>query len=147
MTRADDMVAITDLLGRYSFGADGVEPSAYAEVFTEDGAFVGRVGQPDEVRIVGREALERFSARAIGSRGGRLGRHHQSSTTFVSLTEDTAITRSYLLVTAVIGAAAPRAILTSTYEDHLVRTPAGWRIHERRALPDVTGVLGERMGR
>lgn len=145
--RTDDWLAILDLLGRYSHAADGDDPDAYAAVFTEDGAFVGRVGQPDEIRVEGRERLTRFAQRAIASRGGRRNRHHQASTTVVSLDDDTAVTRTYLMVTTVAAGREPQAVLTSIYEDHLVRTGDGWRIRERRAVPDVTGTLAERVRR
>lgn len=144
---AADRLEILDLLARYSFGADGADPADYAAVFTEDGAFHGRGGQPDEVRYEGRAALAKFATRAIAGRGDRQGRHHQSSTTFVEIGPDRAVTRSYLMTTAVRGESAPALGLTSIYEDHLVRTDDGWRIALRRALPDVTGTLAERLKR
>ena len=145
--RTGDMLAVLEVIARYSHAADGDDPDAYAAVFTVDGAFVGRVGQPDEIRVEGREKLARFAGRAIANRGGRRNRHHQASTTIVSLGDDTAETRSYLMVTTVAGGHAPVPVLTSIYEDHLVRTADGWRIRERRALPDVTGTLADRVPR
>jgi hypothetical protein len=137
---ADDAVEILDLLGRYSFAADEGTPEDYAGVFTDDGAFVGRVGQPDEIRIEGREALLRFAGaaakrKASGAAAGT--RHHHASPTIVELTATTAHVRSYLLVTL----AGTDVGLTSIYDDRLVKTPDGWRIAERRALPDVKGRL------
>jgi hypothetical protein len=136
---ADDAVEILDLLGRYSFAADEGTPEDYADVFTDDGAFVGRVGQPDEIRVAGRDALIRFATGAAKRKasGAGLGtRHHHASPTILELTDTTAHVRSYLMVT-VAGANG----LTSIYDDRLVKTPDGWRIAERRALPDVKGRL------
>ena len=139
MGSADDKVEILDLLGRYSFAADEGTPEDYADVFTPDGAFVGRVGQPDEVRIEGRDALIRFATGAAKRKASGVAagtRHHHASPTILELTATTAHVRSYLLVT-VAGANG----LTSIYDDRLVKTADGWRIAERRALPDVKGVL------
>jgi hypothetical protein len=65
---ADDKLDILDLIGRYSHGADGHEPNAYADVFTEDGIFQGRSGQPDESTIRGRNAILAFFATAYARR-------------------------------------------------------------------------------
>ena len=135
------MVEILELHGRYSFAADEGDPDDYAAVFTEDGAFVGRVGQPDEIRVAGRDALRKFATRARANREIRRTRHHQSSPVFIELDETTALTRTYLMVTVVEGGQPPALGLTSIYEDRLVKTEEGWRIKERRALPDVKGRL------
>lgn len=147
MSRVDDRLEILDLLGRYSHGADGTDPAAYAEVFTEDGVFIGRAGQPDEVCFEGRAAIERFMSAAIASRAGRQSRHHQASTRFVRLDGGGAVTRTYLLVTAILPndeSGQLRPLLSSVYEDELVRTAEGWRIAVRRTIPDVTGTLADR---
>lgn len=146
MSSADDRLDILDLLGRYSFGADGDVPTDYTAVFCEDGEFVGRTGQPDEIRVTGRDALLKFVESVVSRRhtSGVKTRHHQSSTVFVEVTPDTAVTRTYLLTTSVASQGAPNLGLTSIYEDHLVRTPGGWRIKQRRALPDVHGTLDQR---
>lgn len=147
---AEDKLAILELHGGYSFAADErLEASEYADVFTEDGAFHGRVGEPDEVRIEGRDALLRFAAglpsarspAVSGDAAGRQSRHHQSSPVFLEIGPEHAVTRTYLMATGVAGGGAPAIALTSIYEDHLVKTPDGWRIKLRRAIPDVKGNL------
>lgn len=143
MSQADDRLEIIELIGRYSFGADGMVADDYAGVFTDDGEFVGRTGQPDEIHVRGREKLLKFVGNVIARRGDRgQTRHHQSSTVFLSLTADTAVTRSYLCTSSVgPDGATPSIGLTSVYEDHLVKTPEGWRIRQRKTLPDVHGTL------
>jgi hypothetical protein len=91
-----------------------------------------------------RAALVKFSTRAIAGRGEVQNRHIQTNTMIHDQTETTAGARSYLLVMQTVGGGAPAPGLTSVYEDDLVKTAAGWRIKERRAVPDRKGVLPRR---
>lgn len=142
MSWVEDRLEILNLIAGYSHAADGNDPEAYADCFTDDGAFVGRVGMPDESRIEGREALLRFSRRAIASRvDGVQNRHVQTNTMIVDQTADQAIARTYLVVMQSVGDKAPFPALTSVYEDEIVKTDKGWRIRVRRAVPDRKGVL------
>ena len=136
---ADDKLEILDLIGRYSHGADGSEPSAYADVFTDDGVFQGRSGQPDESRIQGRTAILAFVTDVHARRGNRQTRHHQSTTMFLEITPDRAKTRTYLMTTSKGSGFTPTVGLTSIYEDDVVRTDKGWRILFRKIYPDVKG--------
>ena len=149
MSAADDRLEILDLIGRYSFAADSGTADDYAGVFTDDGEFVGRTGQPDEIHVRGREKLTKFASNVVNRRAVATAqtRHHQSSTTFLSLTADTAVTRSYLLTGQTGANGEPFLGLTSIYEDHLVKTGGGWRIEQRLTLPDVKGVLDEKRSR
>jgi len=135
----EDKLEILDLIGRYSHGADGTIASDYADVFTDDGVFQGRTGQPDESQYRGREQILAFVASVHARRGNRQGRHHQSATIFLELTPDRAMTRTYLMTTAVAPGLAPQVGLTSIYEDDIVRTDKGWRIKFRKIYPDVKG--------
>lgn len=143
MSVVEDKLEILDLIARYSHAYDGDDSEAWANVFTEDGVVNGRVGQPDEIVVRGRDQLLAFHRRAVSRRGRSQTRHHQSTTMFVELTENRAVTRTYLLVTHVEEGKPPFVGLTSVYEDEIVRTPAGWRIKVRRILPDVKGVLAD----
>jgi hypothetical protein len=137
----EDRLEILDLLARYSHAADGLDPVAYADCFTDDGAFHGRVGMPDERKIAGREALIAWVGGVMRNRGDRQNRHIQTNTTFDELSETHAVTRTYLLVMQSRGEDPPVPGLTSVYRDELVKTPKGWRIKLRQALPDRKGVL------
>ena len=44
MSWLEDRLEILNLIASYSHAADRLDPEAYADCFTEDGAFVGRVG-------------------------------------------------------------------------------------------------------
>jgi hypothetical protein len=139
----EDKMEILELISRYSFAADTEGPEAFAGVFSEDGIFHGRAGQPDEIIVRGHNQLLAFAARAYQGRGTRQGRHHQSTTMFVELNGDSACTRTYLMTTNVAEGSLPLVGLTSVYEDEIVRTPEGWRIKYRKIIPDVKGILRE----
>ena len=141
MSWMEDRLEFLNLIASYSHAADGTDPQAYADCFTDDGAFVGRVGMPDESRVEGREALLRFCAAAIARRGDVQNRHIQTNTMVVEQTKTTARAKTYLLVMVSRGDQAPEPGLTSVYDDELVKTERGWRIKLRRALPDRKGVL------
>lgn len=146
MSWLEDRLEILNLVAAYSHAADGTDPEAYADCFTDDGAFVGRVGMPDESRIEGREALLKFHRAAVARRGDIQNRHIQTNTHVVSQTDETAHVRTYLLVMVSRGENPPEPGLTSVYDDELVKTAKGWRIRLRRAIPDRKGVLPRRGG-
>ena len=143
MSITEDKLEILETISRYSHGADGIVAEDYAGVFTEDGIFKGRTGQPDEIILKGHRQIKAFHNAAVAGRGSRRNRHHQSTTIFLELAGNRAVTRTYLLTTTVMEGRSPMAGLTSIYEDELVKTPDGWRIKYRQILPDVKGVLRE----
>lgn len=141
MSWVEDRLEILNLIARYSHAADDGSPEEYAACFTADGEFHGRVGMPDEVKIVGEAALLRFAGAAVARRTEVQNRHIQTNTLIVEQTERTAHAKTYLLVMQTRGANPPAPALTSVYDDQLVKTDGGWRIRIRRALPDRKGVL------
>ena len=141
MSRTEDKLEILENISRYSYGADGTQAEGYTGVFTEDGIFKGRAGQPDEIVLKGHGQLRAFHMAAVSQRGSRRNRHHQSTTIFLELTESRAITRTYLMTTTIQEGKSPLAGLTSIYEDEFIKTPEGWRIKYRQILPDVKGAL------
>jgi len=142
---ADDLAALIERHGRYSFAADvTADPADYADLFTDDGAFIGLVGRGgSEEGLRGREAILDFSRRAKGREGKNVTwftHHNQASNVILALDGDEALTRTYLLATRTAGADAPALGVASEYEDRMARTPDGWRIFERRAgrLPTLS---------
>jgi hypothetical protein len=135
----EDKLEILDLIGRYSHGADGNIPTAYADVFTDDGVFQGRSGQPDESIYRGREQILAFVTSVQARRTNIQTRHQQSTTIFLEIAGDHAKTRTYLLTTATPEGFSPRVGITSIYEDEIVRTDKGWRLKYRKIYPDVKG--------
>lgn len=138
MAGADDRVEILDVLGRASFATDGDRASELASLFVDEGVMRLRAGQPDEVWLVGREALTRYQLTTLATRGTREDRQHHSSTVFLSLDRDRAVTRSYFLNTVVIGDGEPVPVASGVFDDTFVRTAEGWRLAERHVRPDTT---------
>ena len=144
MSLLEDKLEILDLIGRYSHAADGDDPQKYADLFTDDGIFHGRAGQPDEIIVKGRESLKRFHSNVVKRRGDSRTRHHQSATIFVKISETQALTRTYLMTTTRFKDRPEVLVgLTSVYEDEMVTTSSGWRIKYRKIYPDVKGILQE----
>lgn len=144
MSLLDDKLEILDLIGRYSHAADGDDPENYANVFTDDGIFHGRAGQPDEIILEGRDKLKKFHSNAVKRRGDSQTRHHQSTTIFLEISETRALTRTYLMTTNRVKNRPEFLVgLTSVYEDEMVSTSSGWRIKYRKIYPDVKGILQE----
>jgi uncharacterized protein (TIGR02246 family) len=142
MGMTEDKLEILDLIGRYSHAADGDNPEDYANVFTPDGVFHGRAGQPDEIILKGREAIKRFMLAALARRKNTQTRHHQSTTVFLKISETQALTRTYLMTTTSFKDKPEVQVgLTSIYEDEMVATSSGWKIRYRKIYPDVKGAL------
>jgi uncharacterized protein (TIGR02246 family) len=142
MDLVEDKLEILDLIGRYSHAADGDDPEKYADVFTVDGVFHGRAGQPDEIILRGRESIKRFMLAALARRKNTQTRHHQSTTIFLAISKTQALTRTYLMTTTCYKDRPEIQVgLTSIYEDEMVATPSGWRIQYRKIYPDVKGTL------
>jgi hypothetical protein len=95
------------------------------------------------MKIEGRQGLLKWATALMRNRDGQ-NRHIQTNTVFDEQEPDRAVTRTYLLVMRTDGANAPEPGLTSVYRDEIVRTPQGWRIKLRQALPDRQGVLPAR---
>jgi hypothetical protein len=141
MDGSADKVEIIEMISRYSHGADGTVAEAYAGVFTEDGTLVARAGQPDERVLKGHGPIKVFHNAAVAGRRGVRTRHQQSTTIFLELEQNRAVTRTYLMTTSIHEARPPSTDLTSVYEDEFIRTSAGWRIQKRQIIPDVKGTL------
>lgn len=124
--RAGDRLAITRLLHRYCGMLDRMDLAMVPELFTEDC-----------VVVYGPEArMQSRGAAALASSLRRLWRfartsHHLSNIEVDFEAEDVASARSYVLAWHQEGDGGSRT-LYAHYDDRLVRTPAGWRIAERR---------------
>jgi 3-phenylpropionate/cinnamic acid dioxygenase small subunit len=141
MSWVEDRLEILDLLARYSHAVDDGAAEDYVGCFTDDGAFHGRVGMPDEIHVEGRAALLAFAESFVARRGLTQNRHIQTNTTVLEQTDTTARARTYLLVMQTRGVNPPEPGLTSVYEDQLAKTDKGWRIQLRRAIPDRKAAL------
>jgi len=115
----EDRDEILQLLYRYNHTIDSGDAEGWADTWTDDAVFdvAGNV-------TTGRDALRKFASSVHGTR-------HMVTNPLIDVAGDTAAVHAYLIVyhgmqMATIG----------TYEDQLVRTPAGWRFTKRAFTPD-----------
>jgi ketosteroid isomerase-like protein len=126
-TSSDDYAAIANMIGAYQHLVDSGDEDGYADLFTEDGAFLGmpeEVGPPDSFR--GREGLKRIPRLTMAGYGGKFRHHVGSLTVSYGETQDAAVARYYVLaVTSLQEPKIERVVLVTT---QLVRTADGWKI-------------------
>jgi uncharacterized protein (TIGR02246 family) len=117
---AEDRDEILQLMYRYNHAIDGGDAEGWAETFTDDGVFdvAGHI-------TTGRDALVKFASSVSGTR-------HMVSNSLINVNGDTAAVSAYLVV---YHGMQPATI--GSYEDELVRTPAGWRFAKRAFTPDA----------
>ena len=118
-SQTEDRDEILQLLYRYNHAIDSGDAEVWADTFTEEGS-LDAAGQ----LIAGREGLVEFARSVTGLR-------HLVANPVVDISGDVATVRAYLLV---FMGTAPAMI--GTYEDELVRTPAGWRFATRQFVVD-----------
>lgn len=121
---ADDRAAISELLAMHGHLIDAGELDRLEEVLTPDAVY--------DVTDLGGAPLEgvaacREAALALGE-GNPLGHH----VTNIVITETTA--GGVLARSKGIGVNADGTTGTVTYEDTIIRSPAGWRISHRRVI-------------
>jgi ketosteroid isomerase-like protein len=119
---AEDRDEILQLLYRYNHAFDSRDAEGWADTFTDDAVF-DAAGQV----MSGREELVAFAS-GVG------GRRHVVANPLVEVAGDTATVRAYLFLFQ--GTTLAR---TGSYEDELMRTPAGWRFAKRVFKPDAAG--------
>ncbi len=126
-TSSDDYAAIANMIGAYQHLVDSGDEDGYADLFTEDGAFIGmpeEVGPPDSFR--GREGLKRIPRLTMAAYGGKFRHHVGSLTVSYGETQDAAVARYYVLAaTWLQGPKIEQVVLVTT---QLVRTADGWKI-------------------
>ncbi|GGN52168.1 MAG: hypothetical protein CMH85_02895 [Novosphingobium sp.] len=134
-----DRIAIEECVYRYAHLIDSLQFHRVAdEVFAEDGRI-----EFGATLAVGREAIH---AQCMAYRGALLGCSHNVSNLMIEVTGDEARAASRVLAWHwfAIADADPlrpsELLAVGGYEDRLRRTPAGWRIYERRGVNFGTGV-------
>ena len=133
-TSLEDKESIRELLSDYSFRIDAFEFAELGALFTEDGEWIARYA-----RARGPAEIAALMARNIPAEPRR---KHFIMNSLIRLDGDKATARtSYLVVLQAAGAGLVPSV-AGTYEDQLVRTPAGWRFRERRLVHDLAADLG-----
>jgi ketosteroid isomerase-like protein len=119
----EDFIAIQNLIGDYQWCVDGGDAEGWADLFLEDGAFLGGVTEP----VVGRAALRTIPTWVLETWGGNLRHTTGSLHMRYGETTDAVIARYYSLVTN-WNEDPPQLFTMSLSEMRLVRRPSGWRI-------------------
>ena len=119
---------VRNVVARLAQYADGGTVDQYVDLFTPDASWEmpggPRKGQ-DDIRAGAEER------RATGGVGPGSNTRHVVTTVSVDVDGDTAVSESVFLY-YVDTATAPKLQLMGTYIDHLVRTPAGWKMARRQ---------------
>jgi hypothetical protein len=129
-----DYAEIQQLYAHYAFAYDTAADNGntYAQLFTEDGAFIFPPGDPrckPDCRVAGRARLAEI-ARGNGNKGPLTLSHFTTNVT-IDPTPDGVKGRAYLAVIAV-GKGGERVLnQTGVYDDELVKTSEGWRYRTR----------------
>jgi len=132
-TPLEDKEAIRELFSEYCFRMDEFRFTELGELFATDGEWIAPYA-----RARGPAEIAALMTRNIPPEPRR---KHFIMNSLIRLDGDRAMARtSYLVVLQAAGAGLVPSV-AGTYEDVLVRTPDGWRFHERRLVHDLRAEL------
>jgi ketosteroid isomerase-like protein len=123
-TVPEDENAIHDLLAAYCYCVDRGDVDAFVELFTEDCVWDGGPWG----RAEGRRALRESRSSRVDS--GAVKPRHLSSNELISVSGDTAVARSYVLVMNV-AQSPPVPLVIGCYEDQFARLGGRWLFKSR----------------
>lgn len=133
-TPLEDKDAIRELFSEYCFRMDEFRFAELGELFTADGEWIAPYS-----RARGPAEIAALMARNIPREPRR---KHFIMNSLIRLDGERATARtSYLVVLQEAGSGLVPSV-AGTYEDVLVRTPAGWRFRERQLVHDLVAELG-----
>ena len=136
---ATDTIEIQQLISRSAFALDtGADRgSAYAQLFTTDGAFITKTARPVEIK--GRTQLAAFAVGDLTHRGPAFVREYLTNT-IIQPSRGGATGRIYVVWIEVGENGNPGVIPGGgVYEDEYVKTRDGWRIGKRTFVPSKLG--------
>ena len=136
MSGLEDKDAIRKLLARYCFLLDGYQLHEFAALFTADGEWISRNGTGK-----GPDAIERLLRGLVPEPAPGRRRKHFTTNIIIELNGDSATVISNFLVVR-DSEAGPAISVAGTYDDIVVRTPAGWKFKSRRLSHDIAGESG-----
>jgi uncharacterized protein (TIGR02246 family) len=124
---AEDELAVRNLIARVARLADGDDVDAYVDLFTPDGSWE----MPGSTRR-GHDDIRAGSIarRESGQVGSGAATRHVVTTSVVAVDGDTAEAASTFQF-FVDTTTTPRLSMIGTYQDHFVRTDAGWKLARR----------------
>jgi hypothetical protein len=135
----DDKLAIQEIIAKYSYAYDSKDAEAFAQLFLENAIFevIDPGASIPTVRLSSRVAIREWAAQRHEQNAASQARHYQSGILFNELTDETASTRTMLLLTQQSGPdAVPLLHLTGVYHDKWRKIREGWRIAHRTARVD-----------
>ena len=134
----DDREAIRELLAEYCFRLDECRFDAFGALFTETAEW----GPERLPKARGPSAIAALVASIVPVKGEGPVRRHLTTNIVIRAdgTDAARVKSNFLMVRE--SEAGPLLAIAGTYEDHVVRTAAGWRFQSRRILNDVAGDLG-----
>jgi 3-phenylpropionate/cinnamic acid dioxygenase small subunit len=136
-TPMEDREEIRELLAEYCFRLDECRFEEFGALFSEDAEW----GPKRLPRARGPTAIAELVRSIVPVPGEGPRRRHLTTNIVIHLDGDEARVRSNFVMVRE-GEAGPLLAIAGTYEDHVVRTPAGWRFRSREIHNDVAGDLG-----
>ena len=136
---AGDYIEIKQLIARSAFALDTAADrgTAYAQLFTTDGAFMTKTARPVEIKA--RTQLAAFAAGDLTHRGPAFVREYLTNT-IIQPSRGGATGRVYVVWIEVGENGNPGVIQGGgRYEDEYVKTRDGWRISRRTFVPSRLG--------
>jgi hypothetical protein len=127
---SDDYAQILNLMGRYQHLVDDGDEEGWADLFTEDGAFLGVSDNDDDHR--GREGLKKIVRMNMANAGGRFRHNLCSFSAEYGATSDEAHARYYMIGTISPAGEGTRIVLQIDVRTHLVRIAGEWKIRTNR---------------
>lgn len=99
MITTEDRLTILEVITKYSYTYDSLDPEGFADLFLEgvlwEYHFVDE--SKPEIRLTSRNEIRDWAAKKHRDRKGKFSsRHHQTNTVFDSYLEDSATTRTCL---------------------------------------------------
>lgn len=140
LVSSEDYAAIANLMGAYQQLVDQGNEDGYADLFTEDGAFIGlpeALGPSESFR--GREGLKRVPRLTVTFFGGKFRHHMGSFSAEYGASRDEAFARYYILATSWVPAQGPKLEQFVDVVTHLVRIDGAWKI-KSNTMSAMTGV-------
>lgn len=132
MSSTEDMLAIQQVIAQYSYTFDFKDAEGWANLFTEDGVWESYRGNNTEpgTSLKSRQEIRQWAESSMERRlEGSYNLHHQTALLFDELTDDSAQTRTMVLITAHDATDEPNRIsLTGYYQTRWRKTAQGWLI-------------------
>ena len=127
---AEDYSLILNLMGKYQHLVDDGDEDGWADLYTEDGAFLGVSENDDDHR--GREGLKKIVKMNIVQSSGNFRHNISSFSAEYGISSDEAHARYYMIGTISPPGQATQIALQVDVRTHLVKIGGEWKIKTNR---------------